>query len=176
MSGEANRASLAADQAKLVEALAGRGGDVPSGFDEDRVRLAARMLLAKRRKGVANTWRGLATSLDGRFVELFDSFAAQASPHPDGPAADGLAFAGWLDAREMLPDSVVRAFIRASLVRRRPIGVVVRRTEERLWVGIHLPLIGAWLLRVPWLRRRPVLPMMTPPSDAVECLEARPGD
>lgn len=176
MSGDANRANLAAAQTRLVEALASKDGDVPSGFDEDRVRLAARMLRAKRRKGVASTWRELATLLDRRFAELFGVFAEQASPHADGPWADGLAFAEWLDARGFLPDPAVPQVIRALLSRRRWVRVVLRRGRGRLWAGLQIPFRGVWLLQIPWPHRRSVLPMMTPPSEVVECLEARPGD
>lgn len=144
------RATLAADQGRLVAALSGRA-DVPPGFDRARVRLAAQTLLAKRRKGVAYTWPRLAQLLGDRFGEHFLAFAAESSPHPAGPAADGLAFARWLDGHGSLPDAIAPDFIRGQLCYgRRFIGLASFRAGNRLWLGIRLPAGGVRVLSVPW--------------------------
>ena len=146
------RATLAADQARLVAAL-GRGADVPDGFDVPRVHLAAQTLLAKRQKGVAYTWPRLAGSLGDRFDERFSAFAAKHPPDPTGPAADGLAFARWLDRQGLLADTIASDFIRSQLQHgRRPVGLTVRRAGGRLWLGVRLPMAGVRLLSVPWRR------------------------
>ena len=154
------RASLADDQARLVAALAGRG-HVPDGFDAARVSLAATTLVAKRRKCVARARPMLAGSLGDRFVERFAAFAAAEPPHPGGPAADGQAFAEWLDRQGLLPEPAVPELLAASLWhRRRRFGVRVRRASGRIWLAIRLPALGVRLLSLPPLRGRlfPLLP------------------
>ena len=151
----ARRASLAASQASLVAALGGHA-DVPPGFDPVRVELAARTLLAKRRKGVAAAWPRLAESLGERFAERFSAFAAATTPHPNGPAADGVAFAEWLDGQRLLPATIVPELLTSHLRRGPSIGIRFRRTTDgSLLIGLRLPLCGVRVLSIPLPRRRP---------------------
>ena len=142
------RASLAADQARLVAALAGRG-DVPDGFDAARVNLAATTLIAKRRKCVARVRPLLADSLGDRFVETFAAFAATQPPHAGGPAVDGQAFAEWLDRQGLLPEAAVPELLAASLWHGPRVGITVRRASGRIWLAIRLPAFGVRLLSLP---------------------------
>ena len=142
------RERLAADQARLVAALSGRAV-APDGFDAGRVDLAARTLVAKRAKSVARAWPALSASLGTRFVAEFETFAAASPTHPDGPAADGFAFARWLDARHALPADAVPELMLARLWRRRlPAGLLVRRRPRGLLVGVRLPLPGVRLFGI----------------------------
>lgn len=141
MSADDARDQLSRDQAALVAAL-GHRGDVPSGFDADRVRLAADTLDNKRRKGVAKAWPSVAASLGAGFTETFATFAAGNPPHPDGPAADGNAFATWLDARRRLPSDAVPELLAAQLRRGFPLGFRLRRSGGRFVVGVRFPLLG----------------------------------
>ncbi len=127
------RDRLAAEQARLVAALRGRDG-IPRGFDADRIELAARTLAFKRRSGIANTWPVLSESLDVHFK----AFGASHPPDPDGPSADGFAFASWLDARGALPRAATGALIAAQLAQSGPIGVRIRGGI----VGVRLPFLG----------------------------------
>ncbi|SHM31874.1 hypothetical protein [Cryptosporangium aurantiacum] len=94
-------AELAAAQAALVAALVG-GGELPPGFDADRVGAARRALLRKRAGEVARAWPLLAASLGAAFTPRFVQWAA--GRPPSGSFADGLAFAHSLrDAGELPP-------------------------------------------------------------------------
>ena len=64
------RERLAARQLELVQALVGGGGGggaVPAGFDEQRIRQAARSLVNKRLREVALAWPELTGCLGDRF-------------------------------------------------------------------------------------------------------------
>jgi hypothetical protein len=101
----AERAGLAAQQTALVSALLA-GGEVPGGFDTQRVRATADALARKRERSVARAWPELARDLGERFHDLFAAYAV-ATPLPahGGPLADGRLFAGWLARRGELPES-----------------------------------------------------------------------
>ncbi len=97
------RDKLAAEQAALVDALAGRSAP-PAGFDPVRVATAAASLLAKRRRGVEKAWPGLAESLGDRFRRAFAEYA-RAQPTPaDGSHEDGRLFARYLRHRGELSE------------------------------------------------------------------------
>jgi hypothetical protein len=115
------------------------------------VTLAARTLFTKRRKGVAKTWGGLVTSLGDTFPAHFERFARDHPPDPAGPAADGHAFARWLDARRLLPPAAVPDLLAAGLARRRaPAAGDVRRADGRLVVALKLPLLGVRVASFRW--------------------------
>jgi hypothetical protein len=96
------RDRLAAAQAELLRALLS-DGDVPSGFDEDRVRIEKRALLNKRRGIVERLRPDVAAELGERFRPLFDTYAT-AHPKEDGTRfrGDAARFAEWALARGAL--------------------------------------------------------------------------
>ncbi|WP_199443909.1 hypothetical protein [Umezawaea beigongshangensis] len=105
MTGERDqRERLAAAQAGLLRALLA-GGDVPEGFDPQRIAVEARALLAKRRGIVAMLRPDVADELGERFRPLFDAYAT-AHPREAGSRArqDAAAFAEWAEERgELTP-------------------------------------------------------------------------
>jgi hypothetical protein len=138
------RERLAADQARLVAALSGQAA-APDGFDAGRVELAARTLVAKRMKSVARACPVLAASLGTRFAEEFSAFAATFPAPATAPADDGLAFASWLDDRNVLPTDAIPELMLARLWRRRLPGLLLRRGPRGLLLGVRLPLLGVRL-------------------------------
>jgi hypothetical protein len=159
MSAEA-RAKLAAGQAALVAALAG-AGDVPPGFDHQRVGATAAALIAKRARAAARAWPGLAEALGGRFAERFAEFAARTPlPRYGGPLADGRAFARALAAIGELPEALREQVMVVDLryvgsadglrPRRGPCArVALLRQPRRLLLGVYLPWLGARWLVIP---------------------------
>ncbi|GAA3848500.1 hypothetical protein GCM10022243_13200 [Saccharothrix violaceirubra] len=102
------RAELARRQAELLRALLA-DGDVPAGFDPDRVAVEARALLSKRRGIVAMLRPDLVDSLGERFRPLFDTYG-RGRPRTDGSRMreDAAAFAEWLADRGELPTRTKR--------------------------------------------------------------------
>ncbi|ANZ42402.1 hypothetical protein BBK82_01010 [Lentzea guizhouensis] len=92
------RERLAARQAELLNALLA-GGPAPAGFDEQRVEVERRALLAKRRGIVRMLGPEVANELGDRFRQLFDAYAL-ANPRRASSRAreDAAAFADWLRA------------------------------------------------------------------------------
>jgi hypothetical protein len=90
------RERLAARQAALVRSLLA-GAPPPPGFDPRRVRVEAAALLAKRRRVAEQLRPDLADTLDDRFAELFDRWAAT-NPHRAGVSVheELRAFADWV--------------------------------------------------------------------------------
>ncbi|MFJ6676443.1 hypothetical protein ACIQMJ_35525 [Actinosynnema sp. NPDC091369] len=109
------RERLAAAQADLLRALLA-DGDVPDGFDPERVRVEKRALLAKRRGIVAALRPDVAAELGERFRPLFDAYAA-AHPKEVGTRfrEDAARFAEWAVARgELQPPKKKRWWQRAT--------------------------------------------------------------
>ncbi|KOV79042.1 hypothetical protein ADL03_38790 [Nocardia sp. NRRL S-836] len=81
------------------------GGAAPAGFDEQRVEVERRALLAKRRGIVRMLGPEVANELGDRFRQLFDVYAP-ANPRRAGSRAreDAAAFAEWLRAAGELPE------------------------------------------------------------------------
>lgn len=100
---DAQRERLAAAQAELLRAVLADGA-TPAGFDERRLRVEARSLLAKRRGIVAMLDPAVADALGERFRPLFDSYAP-VHPRRSGSRAreDAAAFAEWARERGELP-------------------------------------------------------------------------
>jgi hypothetical protein len=83
------RSRLAAEQARLLQALTGQAPPLAD-FDADRVRACATALLRKRARAVARAWPGLARALGKAFAGRFAAFAAQTSlPHQGGRSRMG---------------------------------------------------------------------------------------
>lgn len=150
------RARLAARQAELVRALAGRG-DAPPGFAPERLRAAAVSLEKKRLREVALAWPALVQALGEDFTPRFRGFAARTPvPPAGGPLADGRAFVRTLAPQEWT-DDVRLAVLAADLRRRCPAFAFARlRQARRLVVAIHLPPFGAYRvsLSLGWLPAR----------------------
>src|ERR1051325_9108891 len=108
---EQTRERAARKQAELMRALVA-DGPIPAGFDEVRVRIAARSLINKRRNAVARVWPRLVKALGDAYVESFTAYAT-ANPLPECPfpIADGRAFIRWLESRQTLSDAArIEAF------------------------------------------------------------------
>jgi hypothetical protein len=151
------RADLAARQAELVAALAGRVAP-PAGFDVGRLQAAASSLATKRLRAVARAWPGVAAALGDRFGECFRAFAGTSPPPAaGGPLADGRAFLRWLAAREELPEAGRLQALAVDLrfaegpnglaPRRWPaLKIALLRNPRRLVIGLRLPWLGErWL-------------------------------
>ncbi|NMO20705.1 hypothetical protein HPC49_51800 [Pyxidicoccus fallax] len=97
------RERLARAQEALVRAL-GTGAPVPEGFDAERVRVAARALVDKRRRWVERKWPTLVSALGADFASRFESWARE---HPmtvePNALADGRRFAESLREAGQLP-------------------------------------------------------------------------
>ncbi|WP_158842746.1 hypothetical protein [Saccharothrix deserti] len=93
------RDRLGAAQAELLRALLA-DGEVPAGFDEERVRIEKRALLNKRRGIVEMLRPDVAAELGERFRPLFDAYA-RAHPKEVGTRfrEDAARFAEWAVAR-----------------------------------------------------------------------------
>ncbi len=151
------RASVALQQAALINALISRG-EPPPGFDPQRVMAAAESLTRKRARSAARAWPELAHAMGETFGKQFTAYAA-ASPLPGkgGQLADGYAFARWLASRGCLPDAgrlekmaleLRYKPLPAGLVRRRwpTLRVAWSGQSRRVTLAIRLPRIGErWL-------------------------------
>jgi len=136
------RRRLAEQQGELVRALVASGA-VPAGFDARRVAGAARSLVNKRLREVAQGWPALVACLgEQRFAERFRAYAEQAPPPAGGPAADGERFARSLPPAER-SDELEVLLLRLALGRR-VVGIARARLPRsgRRAVGVHLPGLG----------------------------------
>jgi len=155
--GEPGRRSLAAAQAGFVRALVA-GGEVPDGFDPERLRATAVSLRRKRAREVARAWPALAAAMADAWTSRFVAYADGRPPPAGGALADGLAFADALAGAGELPAAArtERLAARARLVgrpggylpRRGPfVGAAVEPDPRRLAVLVRAPLLGErWLL------------------------------
>lgn len=128
--GAMDRSALAEAQRALVESML-VGAAAPPGFDAERVAVAQRSLLAKRRREVAALWPETFAALGPDHRSLFDAYAAAHPPPPrGGPWADGAAFVRTLDrvwfrspgakAEQRLAGTHARRLLRARSRLRRP--------------------------------------------------------
>ncbi|TMR97587.1 hypothetical protein [Nonomuraea basaltis] len=99
----AAQARLAEAQARLVEALVA-GGDVPEGFDQERVRAQAASLVAKRRSIVARIRPDTAIAAGSRLASEFAAYARSRGAPPPSYRTDADDFAAWLRERGRMPD------------------------------------------------------------------------
>jgi hypothetical protein len=130
VSGKDPRTHLGELQAGLLRALTGSGdANLVSGLDLERLQAAASSLAAKRARGVATSWPGLAAALGNDFGPRFGEFAAATRlPSAGGPLADGRAFADWLSRQGRLPEAGrLEAFAVDLRFRRGSGGLVPRR-------------------------------------------------
>jgi hypothetical protein len=101
MTPEQERARLADIQARVVAALV-TGGEVPGGFDEERMRVQAASLLAKRRAIVARISPDVAAAAGHDLAAEFEAYArSRATPPPDY-RTDAAGFADWLRERGLM--------------------------------------------------------------------------
>lgn len=135
-----SRADLARRQADLVAALV-RGGAIPDGFDEARVRATEEALLRKRAGEVGARWPTLRAQFGAQWTSAFSQWARGCAPR--GSWRDGWDFARHLAARgDLHPAAAVdlaaaeAAYVydgdhaprrrRLPALRRHPHGVVVQ--------------------------------------------------
>jgi hypothetical protein len=147
-------------QAELVRALVGQG-PAPAGFDEERLRAAARALVNKRRECVARVWPKLVEILGSAYLEAFTRYAT-ALPLPGcaAPLADGRAFLRWLDGQQPLSDAAclealafdLRFVVAPTSIRPRRgfalKSVRLHDTQARL-IGVRVPWLGERWWRIP---------------------------
>jgi hypothetical protein len=136
-----HRAALAESQAKLAAALA--GGQIPNGFDADRVKLAAQALIAKRRRVVAHLLPTVATSLGEQFVILFDAYV-ETEPHPPDERGIGDA-AGFLRriSESQLIDSARIEVLFFRLRHGRLAAATWLPQKRAIAVGLRIPFAGS---------------------------------
>jgi hypothetical protein len=148
-----DRSKLAAEQAALVESLAGRS-PAPTGFNAEHVATAAASLLAKRRRGVEKTWPGLAASLGDRFHAVFAEYASACPLPADGSHADGRHFARCLRRRDLLDDDGRLQLMLAAIGRWRRLGVTYLPGRRELVIAISTFSGTKWTsIRMPRFRR-----------------------
>ncbi|MBM3993803.1 MAG: hypothetical protein FJ303_06575 [Planctomycetes bacterium] len=149
---EQTRQRVAQAQADLMRALVANG-PIPAGFDDSRVRIAARSLVNKRRNALARIWPRLPTILGDKYIELFNAYA-MANPMPECaiPKADGRAFLRWLESQKPLSDAArIEAFAfdaRFSVTSR---GIGRRRGFLLSWMRRNEAPGSVIVLRIPWL-------------------------
>ncbi|MEU7896689.1 hypothetical protein AB0B45_28000 [Nonomuraea sp. NPDC049152] len=97
------RARMGAAQASVVAALVA-GAAPPAGFDEVRLAVQARSLLAKRRGIVARLRPDAAAAAGPGLVAEFAAYAAARAEPPPRYRADADDFADWLRSRGILHD------------------------------------------------------------------------
>jgi len=107
--------SLARRQAELVETLV-QGGDVPAGFDTDRVTAAREQLLRKRAGEVAATWPALSASEGSDWYAHFSAWARGRPPL--GSVRDGRDFARTLSTLDPAAAAELHARERSGLLSR----------------------------------------------------------
>jgi hypothetical protein len=150
--GSADRAKLAAQQAQLVQALAGKS-EPPQGFDAERLQTTATALAQKRQRAVARAWPALTGALGEGFAEQFAEFAARTPlPRQGGPLADGRAFARFLAQRGDLPEAGRLEALAVDVhYVQRPFGLVPRRGPTVRLTMLKQPRRLVMALRLPWL-------------------------
>ncbi|WP_188192582.1 hypothetical protein [Nonomuraea sp. SYSU D8015] len=96
------RQRLAEAQARLVAALVA-GGDLPEGFDGERMRAQAASLVAKRRGIVARIRPDAAIAAGADLAAEFAAYARSRSAPPSNYRTDADDFAAWLRERGRMP-------------------------------------------------------------------------
>jgi hypothetical protein len=146
---------LATQQAALAAALVGNGL-TPDGFDGERLALASKMLLRKRRHAAVAAWPAFA---HGYGPNLERDFAVYAQAHPMAPGTtpreDLLGFAKYLQKEGRLPPAVIRLLCVAGA----RYFVPVRRGG---FISIRVPLAGVISFRLPKLTVRRQVPRLLP--------------
>jgi hypothetical protein len=146
MSTPEARAYLAVEQARLVHALVG-GGELPAGFDEARIRLAARSLINKRLREVARAWPALVGCLSESFTSRFALYAERNPPPAEGgPLADGRAFVATMPAAELDDDARMELLLVDLHQRRLPMRTCWLPRAGRLVLAVRLPWLGVRML------------------------------
>ena len=131
------RMRLGRDQDQLLRAVL-LSGPVPAGFDADRVKLTASLLIEKRWRHVSHVRPVLVRSIGPSGRRRFEHHAREHPFRPADAQADALCFFRDLAAATELPPDAVReqAVALAGFRRRR------RRANLRRWLdhaARHLP-------------------------------------
>ncbi len=156
------RERLARAQTELVRALVAQG-PIPAGFDEARVRAAARSLVNKRRQTLARIWPSLAKAVGDSYAKEFTRYAeGQPLPPCASPRADGRAFLQWFEMQGPLTDAMrIEAiafdlrFAVAPRGLRRRYGFALKfarlRETRKLLIAARIPWLGERWWGVPRL-------------------------
>jgi hypothetical protein len=94
---------LAEAQARLVAALVA-GGEIPDGFDRERMRAQTVSLIAKRRGIVARIRPDTAIAAGPELASEFAAYARSRGGPPPNYRTDADDFAAWLRERGRMPD------------------------------------------------------------------------
>jgi len=146
---ETSRQELALQQAALVDAL-NCGQTLPEGFADAQISVAAKSLAHKRAAGIRKAMPSLVEALGNSFVTLLAEFTANhPAPPPEGPRADAIAFARWLQDRNILPDSCLLQMEIAAMSWRRPMRIVRQLESKGMALIVKLPLLGVRIFMLP---------------------------
>jgi len=146
---ETSRQELALQQAALVDAL-NCGQTLPEGFADAQISVAAKSLAHKRAAGIRKAMPSLVEALGNSFVMLLAEFTANhLAPPPEGPRADAIAFARWLQDRNILPDSCLLQMEIAAMSWRRPMRIVRQLESKKILLIVRFPMLGVRILKLP---------------------------
>ena len=100
------REQICLEQTNFVKALRGKS-DLPDGFDQKRVFLAASILKRKRSKAVKKAWPKLSEILGSDFCTYFESYANNLSqPKYHSALIDGRLFVRYLKRNNLLSNQL----------------------------------------------------------------------
>jgi len=151
---ETSRQELALQQAALVDALK-CGQPLPEGFSDAQISVASKSLALKRAAGIRKAKPSLVEALGNSFVTLLAEFTANhPAPPPEGPRADAIAFARWLQDQNILPDSCLLQMEIAAMSWRRPMKIVRLPASKRMSLIVKLPVLGVRVFKLPRRSRR----------------------
>lgn len=137
------REKMRGRQTQFLRALF-MGDSAPSGIDSSRLSILRDSLLRKRAASISRRWPELRRYLDGENFDLFRRHClATATEFRDDSLVDGLRFARWLAAQNLLDNEATRELVAAELAASRsPMvpRITARRCSSRRWViGAMLP-------------------------------------
>ena len=149
LAAEASRQELALQQAALIDALK-CGQPLPEGFSDAQISVAAKSLALKRAAGIRKAMPAVVEALGNSFVALLAEFTANhPAPPPEGPRADAIAFARWLQDRNLLPDSCLLQLGIAAVSWHRPMRFVRLPESKGMALIVKLPLLGVRIFMLP---------------------------
>ena len=149
IAAEVSRQELAKQQTALIGALK-FGNPLPEGFCQRHAAVAAKSLAHKRAACIRKAVPWLAEALGDSFPLYLAEFTqSHPAPPADGPRADALAFARWLEQRRLLPDSCLLQMEIAAASSRWTLKIIRLPASHRMAVIVQLPLLGVRVFTLP---------------------------
>ena len=143
------RRSLANAQAELVKSLR-TGSPPPSGFDAQKVSIAAHALLAKRARLVQKAWPELHDILGPNFAAYFAEYAAEHTSEDVEDSKDARRFCRWAaECRTVQEQTRIRLAVLATRTGP-PFGYWLLCASKRMLITFRLPWLGVRTIRLPW--------------------------